>query len=281
MLLRRALLLAALLATPLAAQDGGRATGPAPDSSSVPYLPRPGLNDDTRWTYSAGDGDSVDVQTDWPGLRSEGRYLLGWSRWRPRQPRTLELNGRSVRYDNAVQLTRFDCAAGRSQVLRVVWFLNGSALDSADLAPEWHTHPHRPDDFDMRVLETACTPAAPNWPVPAALPEARWTTLIQNHGRYGGPAVAVDVHSRRRIGEHVYAWVRYIFPLVLTGEGVRYDRRYAIVRVDCAARRTQTLRNHYMLGSTLVRTDPRPWRWSDGRSASNANGRINAALCNR
>lgn len=274
--LRRALLLAIVLATPLAAQNGGGATRPVADTVTIPHLPRPALDDDTRWTYSVGHMDSVVAFTDWPGLRPEGRYVLGWSRWYSPQPRTLEQNG--VRFDNALQLTRFDCAASASHDLRVVRLLNDVVVDSADLEGEWLIHD--PNGYDGRILETACTPAAPDWPVPTDRPEARWTSLGWNYGTYG-PNVALDAESRTRIGEYVYGWVRYLYdPYPWTEEGKRYDRRYAIVRVDCTAHRTQILRNYYVMGTEQLRAEPLPWPWSDARNRGKGDGRINAALCN-
>jgi hypothetical protein len=275
--LRRALLLAIVLATPLAAQDGGGATGPVPDTATIPHLPRPDLEDYTRWTFAIGHRDSVVALTDWPGLRPEGRYVLGWSRWHSGQPRTLERNGRSVRFDNALQLTRFDCALSASQDLRVIRLLNGVAVDSADLEGKWLIH--RSNSYDGRVLETACTPAAPDWPVPTDLPEARWTELGWNYGTYG-PEVAVDTESRTRIGEYLYGWVRYTYDTPPSNEqGKRYDRRYAIYRVDCDGQRTQILRNYYMMGTTQVEMAPLPWPWSDARNRGRGDGRINSALC--
>ncbi len=115
--------------------------------------------------------------------------------------------------------------------------------------------------------------------MPTDVPEARWTEWGWNYGTYG-PAVEVDAESRTRIGDYVYGWVRYTYDTPSSNEeGQRYDRRYAIVRVDCDGQRTQILRNYYMMGTTQVRMETLPWRWSDARNRGRGDGRINSALC--
>jgi len=241
---------------------------------SVPDLPHPGPNEELRWSH-AGMSDSLSLYVAWQGLRDEGSYKLGWIRFRYLGRRTTSA-GQS--YNRLLELNRFDCAGRRMQPVRAVYFDDAVNIRSAEMVPDWYSP--NTGSLGEGLLEMACTPAAPAWPVPSALPESRWTSLGLDYGEYG-PMVSIDRQSRVRIGEHWYLWVRYAErgPRNMIDGGAQYDTRYVIARVDCGRRRFQALRHHYLLNGRPVQTDERPWSWSDDMRPQRGNARVTTAAC--